>query len=39
MIDIQDPASVCRSLGYFIQYLGTIAPLVGLAWLTWRIAR
>ena len=39
MIDIHDPASVCRSLGYFLQYLGTITPLVGLAWLTWRLAR
>ena len=39
MIDIHDPASVCRSLGYFIQYIGTMAPLVGLAWLTWRLAR
>jgi hypothetical protein len=39
MIDLNDPASVCRSLGYFLNYLGIIAPLVGLAWITWRIAR
>ena len=39
MIDIHDPQSVCRSIGYFIQYLSIITPLVGLAWLTWRIAR
>jgi hypothetical protein len=39
MIDLNDPESVCRSLGYFIQYIVTIAPLVGLAWITWRIAR
>jgi hypothetical protein len=39
MIDLNDPQSVCRSLGYFLTYLGTVAPLVGLAWATWRIAR
>ena len=39
MIDLNDPLAVCRSIGYFIQYLGTMAPLVGLAWITWRIAR
>lgn len=39
MIDLHDPQSVCRSIGYFIQYLGTIAPLVGLGWATWRLAR
>jgi len=39
MIDLHDPASVCRSIGYFLQYLGIITPLVGLAWATWRLAR
>jgi hypothetical protein len=39
MIDINDPQTVCRSIGYFLQYLATIAPLVGLAWATWRLAR
>jgi hypothetical protein len=39
MIDLNDPQEVCRSIGYFITYLGTIAPIVGLAWATWRIAR
>jgi hypothetical protein len=39
MIDLHDPQTVCRSLGYFLTYLGTIAPLVGLAWATWRLAR
>lgn len=39
MIDLHDPQSVCRSLGYFIQYLSVITPLVGLAWITWRLAR
>jgi hypothetical protein len=39
MIDLHDPAAVCRSIGYFITYLCTIAPIVGLAWITWRISR
>ena len=39
MIDLHDPQSVCRSIGYFLTYLGTIAPILGLAWITWRIAR
>ena len=39
MIELNDPQSVCRSLGYFIQYLSIITPLVGLAWATWRLAR
>jgi hypothetical protein len=39
MIDLNDPASVCRSIGYFLTYLGTIAPLVGLAWATWRLSK
>jgi hypothetical protein len=39
MIDLHDPAAVCRSIGYFIQYIATIAPILGLAWITWRIAR
>jgi len=39
MIDLHDPQSVCRSIGYFLTYLGTVAPLIGLAWITWRIAR
>jgi hypothetical protein len=39
MIDPNDPAAVCRSIGYFIQYLTTMLPLLGLAWATWRLAR
>lgn len=39
MIDLNDPAAVCRSLGYFIQYLTTMLPLLGLAWATRRLAR
>ena len=36
---IDDPQSVCRSLGYFLQYLSIVAPLVVVAWVTRRIAR
>jgi len=39
MIDLNNPQEVCRSIGYFIQYIAIIAPIVGLAWATWRIAR
>jgi hypothetical protein len=39
MIDLHDPAAVCRSLGYFLTYLGIITPLVGLALATWRISK
>jgi hypothetical protein len=36
---IDDPQYVCRSLGYFLQYLSIVAPLVVVAWVTRRIAR
>lgn len=39
MIDLNNPQEVCRSLGYFLNYLGTIAPLVGLALATWRLSK
>ena len=39
MIDIHDHAAVCRSIGYFLTYLGTISPIIGLIWATWRISR
>jgi hypothetical protein len=39
MIDFNDPAAVCRSLDYFLTYLGAMAPLVGLSIFAWRIAR
>lgn len=39
MIEFNDPAAVCRSLGYFIEYLSIVAPLVVVAWVTRRIAR
>jgi len=39
MIDLHDPASVCRSLGYFLDFLVMFVPPVALAIFAWRIAR
>ena len=39
MIDLNDSAAVCRSIGFFIQYLGIITPILTLAWIACRIAR
>lgn len=36
---IDDHAAVCRSIGYFWDYIKIMAPIVALAWATWRIAR
>jgi hypothetical protein len=38
MIDINDPASVCRSIGYFLDFLVMFVPPVALALLARRIA-
>lgn len=39
MIDLTDPAAVCRSLGYFLDYLTLTVPVLSLALLARRIAR
>jgi len=39
MIDLNDPAAVCRSLGYFLDFLVMFVPPVALAFTAWRIAR
>ena len=39
MIDLNDPSAVCRSIGYFLTYLGGGGGGLALAWITWRIAR
>ncbi len=39
MIDLTDPASVCRSLGYFLDFLILTVPVLSLALLARRIAR
>ena len=39
MIDLTDPAAVCRSLGYFLDFLTMTVPVLSLALLAWRLAR
>jgi hypothetical protein len=39
MIDLHDPQNVCRSLGYFLDFLVIFVPPVALAFTAWRIAR
>ena len=39
MIDLTDPSAVCRSLGYFLDFLLMTVPVLSLALLARRIAR
>jgi len=39
MIDIHDPAAVCRSIGYFLDFLTLTLPVISLALIARRIAR
>ena len=39
MIDLNDPSAVCRSLGYFLDFLLMTVPVLSLALLARRIAR
>jgi len=39
MIDLHDPAAVCRSIGYFLDFLTITVPVISLAILARRIAR
>jgi hypothetical protein len=39
MIDLHDPQNVCRSLGYFLDFLTMTVPVISLAIFAWRIAR
>ena len=39
MIDLHDPQTICRSLGYFLDFLVIFVPPVALAFTAWRIAR
>jgi len=39
MIDLYDPSAVCRSLGYFLDFLAMTVPVISLALLARRIAR
>jgi len=39
MIDLNDPSAVCRSIGYFLDFLTMTVPVLSLAIFAWRIAR
>jgi hypothetical protein len=39
MIDLHDPQTICRSIGYFLDFLVIFVPPVALAFTAWRIAR
>ena len=39
MIDLTDPSAVCRSLGYFLDFLTMTVPVISLVLLARRIAR
>jgi hypothetical protein len=39
MIDLNDPDAVCRSIGYFLDFLTLTVPVISMAIFAWRIAR
>ena len=39
MIDLHDPQTICRSIGYFLDFLSLTVPVSSMALLAWRIAR
>jgi len=39
MIDLHDPFAVCRSIGYFLDFLVIFVPILSLSIFAWRIAR
>jgi hypothetical protein len=39
MIDLHDPTAVCRSIGYFLDFLAITVPVISLALIARRIAR
>lgn len=39
MIDLHDPQTICRSIGYFLDFLSLTVPVVSMALLARRIAR
>jgi hypothetical protein len=39
MIDLHDPQAVCRSIGYFLDFLTLTVPVILMAIFAWRIAR
>jgi len=39
MIDLHDPDAVCRSIGYFLDFLTMTVPVLSLVLIARRIAR
>lgn len=39
MIDLHDPQTICRSIGYFLDFISLTVPVVSMALLARRIAR
>lgn len=39
MIDLHDPQTICRSIGFFLDFLTLTVPVVSMALLARRIAR
>jgi hypothetical protein len=39
MIDLHDPSAVCRSIGFFLDFLTLTVPVISMAFFAWRLAR
>ncbi len=36
---MSDPAYVCRSIGYFLDFLCAVGPVLALVLVTWRVTK
>jgi len=39
VIDLNDPSAVCRSIGYFIDFLRSVGPALALVVVAWRVSK
>ena len=39
MIDLNDPSAVCRSIGYFLEFLCSVGPVLALVAVAWRVSK
>lgn len=37
--EMSDPAYVCRSIGYFLDFLFAVGPVLALVLVTWRVTK
>lgn len=37
--EMSDPAYVCRSIGYFLDFLFAVGPALALVLVTWRVSK